>query len=405
MRNAYHRCLLTSLIFLFAFNQNSHLQAQTVVESPDQILAAATKASLKGDYKSALASARRAKSAATGDLNFNVRFLSAVVDMADLSDERHRNSLFNEALKAANELEVSKAADGTGDAEFGWHYMVAIGKLGNSLADTNTKIASKIFAARANVASSLRTNPNYPQESLPLLAEPLMSKAIASAINKDADAVLAAMNVAFEAGFTSFDNLLENKFIKDLKNDKINSLMMSKFVGYKRQLKKWARESVAGFKSFDFKFDVAAIDAGRIRNSDFEGRILVLDLWATWCQPCREAIPHFVKLDEKFQRDNVDVVGVSMDSPDNPHKSLKLVRNFVDDNGVEYAVAMGDRSMMNQLAPGQKLPTVLFINSEGKVRFIAEGPHNFYQLEAITNELIKQEKESPTSFFSGAATF
>ena len=94
-----------------------------------------------------------------------------------------------------------------------------------------------------------------------------------------------------------------------------------------------------------------------------------------------------------------------MDSPDNPHKSLKLVRNFVDDNGVEYAVAMGDRSMMNQLAPGQKLPTVLFINSEGKVRFIAEGPHNFYQLEAITNELIKQEKESPTSFFSGAATF
>ena len=89
-----------------------------------------------------------------------------------------------------------------------------------------------------------------------------------------------------------------------------------------------------------------------------------------------------------------------MDNPDDPRKSMKVVRNFVDDNGVEYVVAMGNRSMMNQLAPEQKLPTVLFINSEGKVRFIAEGPHNFHQLAAITNELINQEKDSPTSLFS-----
>ena len=70
----------------------------------------------------------------------------------------------------------------------------------------------------------------------------------------------------------------------------------------------------------------------------------------------------------------------------------------MDKNGVEYAVAMGNRSVMNQLAPEQKLPTVLFIDTQGKVRYIAEGPHNFYQLAAITNELIKQEKKSPTSF-------
>ncbi len=397
MRHETRRSLPAILIFLLSLIQFSAIQAQTIVETPDQVLAAATKASLDGDYKEALANARKAKSAAQGDLSFATRYLVAAVEMADLSDDRHRSSLFNEALKAANELEVSKVGDGTQNPEFAWHYMVAMGKLGDSLSPSSPKIARKIFAAQSKVATNLRTNPGFPKESLSLLAEPLMNMAIASAIGKDADATLAAMKPAFDAGFTSFDKLLENEFVQDLKSKEIDALINSKFLAYKGDLKKWARESVANFTAFDFKFDVADIDAGRIRDSDFAGRILVLDLWATWCQPCREAIPHFVKLDEKFRSDMVDVVGVSMDNPDNPRKSLKVVQNFVDENGVEYAVAMGDRSMMNQLAPGQKLPTVLFIDSSGKVRFIAEGPHTFYQLAAITNELIEQEKDSPTS--------
>ena len=402
MRYGTRRTIFSAALILFALIPSLAAHSQTVVETADQSLAAATKASLDGHYKEALTNARKARSSAQGDLKFAVQFIGAVVDMADMSDERHRNALFNEALKAANELEVAKIGDGTQDAEFSWHYMTAIGKLGDSLSETSPKIAAKILAAQAKVATNLKNNPGFPQESLPLLAEPMMSKAIASAMQKDADATLAAMQVSFDAGFTSYEKLLENQFVKNLKSKKIDGLIESKFLAYQKQLKKWARESVANFNSFDFKFDVADIDAGRIRNSDFRGRILVLDLWATWCQPCREAIPHFVKLDEKFRESNVDVVGVSMDNPDDPRKSMKVVRNFVDDNGVEYAVAMGNRSMMNQLAPGQKLPTVLFINSEGKVRFIAEGPHNFHQLAAITNELINQEKDSPTSLFSSS---
>ncbi|WP_075085136.1 TlpA disulfide reductase family protein [Mariniblastus fucicola] len=373
------------------------MNAQTVVLSPDQILAEATKASLDGDYKTALAKTREAGKAGSGDLSFATRYVTAVAAIADLSDDRHRSSLLNQALKAANEIETAKVGDGTKDAEFAWHYLVAIGKLADSIADTSPATSGKLYLAQAKVAANLKTNPGFPQESLSLLAGPLMGKAFAKAIAKDADGTLAAMKPAFEAGFTDYEMLLDNEFIKELKSDKVNALVKSKFVAYKKGLKKWARNSVANFKSFDFKFDVADIEAGRIRNSDFRGRILVLDLWATWCQPCREAIPHFVKLDKEFRSDNVDIVGISMDNPDDPRKSLKVVRNFVDDNGVEYAMAMGNRSVMNQLAPGQKLPTVLFIDTQGKVRFIAEGPHNFFQLAAITNELIKQEEDSPTS--------
>lgn len=240
----------------------------------------------------------------------------------------------------------------------------------------------------------MRANPGFPKESLSLLANPLMSSAYAKAIAKDVDGTLAAMQPAFDAGFSNFEALLENQFVKELKSDAVNALVQNKLRTYEADLAKWARESVGKFASFEFKFDVADIDAGRISNRDFQGRVLVLDLWATWCQPCREAIPHFVKLDKEFRRNKVDIVGMSMDNPDDPGKSLQVVRQFVDKNGVEYAMAMGNRSVMNQLAPQQKLPTVLFIDTLGKVRYIAEGPHNFYQLAAITNELIRQDKQN-----------
>lgn len=394
MRVGIRRLLFLSSIILVTVVYCLPSHAQTVVQSADQLLSDATKASLNADYKTALSKSREAKSSAKGDLSFANRYIEAVTNMADLSDQRHRNSFFNEALKAANEVESSKAGNGTADAEFSWHYMVAIGKLADSLGDFNSGISRKLYEAQAKVAQNLRSNAGFPKESLSLLANPLMSSAYAKAIAKDADGTLAAMQPAFDAGFSNFESLLENQFVKDLKSDAVNALVRSKLRAYETDLANWARESVGKFASFEFKFDVSDIDAGRISNRDFRGRVLVLDLWATWCQPCREAIPHFVKLDKEFRRDNVDIVGMSMDNPDDPGKSLKVVRQFVDENGVEYAMAMGNRSVMNQLAPQQKLPTVLFIDTLGKVRYIAEGPHNFYQLAAITNELISQDKQN-----------
>lgn len=390
-------CAMALFCALLFCSSDGPLAAQTVVQTPDQVLAEATKAAYAGKYKTALTKAREARSLASEDLAFAVRYLPAVTSMADLSDGRHRSSLFNEALKAANQLEMSKAADGKQDAEFSWNYMVAIGKLANSLEGVSKKTSRKLYLAQASVAFNLKTNPGFPQQSLPLLADHLMGGAYAGAMAKDENATAAAIQLAFDNGFNNFEPLLENEFIKELKSDKVSKLIDTRFRGYKSELQKWARESIAAFPAFDFKFDVADIEAGRIRNGDYRGRVLVLDLWATWCPPCREAIPHFVKLDEEFRGENVDVVGISMDSPDNPRKSMKVVRKFVDDNGVEYAVAMGDRSVLNQLAPGQKLPTVLFIDTQGRVRYIAEGPHNYYQIEAVTNALIEQQKGGTTS--------
>ena len=368
-------------------------------QTPDQVLKAATQSSLKSKYSTALKQAQSAKQQAQGDLSFSVRYISEVTSIAEMASRPERNKLFAEALKAANEVEMSKVGNGTADAQFAWNYMVAIEKLADGLLGTSSETSSKLYHSQAVIAANLAKNPGYPQQSLALLGHHMMGEAYTNAHLKDEAKTIASINAALAAGYTDYEMLMEHEFITEFNSAPVNTLIESKLAAYKKELQVWARNSVNNFQSFQFKFDVADIDAGRIRNSDYQGRILVLDLWATWCQPCREAIPHFVKLDEKFRDDNVDVVGIAMDSPDNPVRSLKVVRKFVDDNGVEYAVAMGNKSVLSQLAPGQKLPTVLFIDTEGHDRYIAEGPHNFCQLAAITDELVQRVEElrSPTS--------
>ena len=393
------RCsYFVALLTIFCSLPNSPLLAQTEVPSPDALLKSASKAAAKGSYQQALTQVRESKAISGGDLSFGVRFIDSVVDIAEMADSRHRVSFLNDAIKTANKLEKSQVCDGKGDAQFAYHYMVAMGKLGNSISEEHPRIASQIFAAQGKVAQNLFTNPGYPKESVGILSLHLMSLAKSAGIKLDEQATLDAIKVSFDKGFNDFESLLEEPIFKKMKSAKVNAAIQQGFLAYKTRLDVWARDAVAKFKPVDFQFDVEAINAGRVRHSDYRGKIAIVDLWATWCAPCREAIPHFVKLDDKFRKENVEVVGIAMDSPEAPHESLNTVRNFVTKNEVGYQVALGNNSVKTQLPPTQKLPTVLFYDAQGKVRYIAEGPHDFYQLEAITNELIRQDSKEATSF-------
>ncbi len=388
--------LITLCFFIFASAQAT---AQTEVLSPDDLIRMATQAADKGSFSESLDLARQARSSSGGDLAFDVRYISANVDMAAKADARHSVSLLNEAIKAANNLEKSKYCDGKGNPEIAWHYMLVMGKLGNAIEAKHQRIASQIFLAQYKVANNLKTNPAYPQESLALIGNHMIGGAKAWAIKKDEAKTLTALQTAIDGGFDDFESILESETFEKLGSEKVNASIAKNFANYKTRLAKWARDSVAGFNSFNYRYEVDSVHGGQINNADLRGKIVVLDLWATWCQPCIEAIPHIEKLHGKMASiANVEILGVSMDDPDAPHEVFGKVRRFVDDRNIEYEVAMGTRSMMNQLNPDQKLPSVLFIDANGKVRYIAQGPHNFFQLSALTNELIRLQDSAATNF-------
>src|SRR4029077_18457049 len=74
-----------------------------------------------------------------------------------------------------------------------------------------------------------------------------------------------------------------------------------------------------------------------IKPSDYKGRVVLLDFWATWCHGCTEEIPWYIEFQRKYGGGGLSVVGVSMDDD-----GWKSVKPFLEQNKVNYPVVIGD---------------------------------------------------------------
>src|SRR5260221_3146878 len=98
-------------------------------------------------------------------------------------------------------------------------------------------------------------------------------------------------------------------------------------------------------------FTVTALDGRSITSSEWRGKVVLINFWATWCPPCRAEIPDLVALQDKY-RDRLQIIGVSQDEapPD-------VVRRFVAEHKINYPVIMASAEI-EKLFPGvSALPT------------------------------------------------
>jgi peroxiredoxin len=98
-----------------------------------------------------------------------------------------------------------------------------------------------------------------------------------------------------------------------------------------------------------------------IRLSDLKGRVVLLDFWTTWCQPCKIEIPWYTEFVNKYEGGLV-VIGVSLDDD-----GWKSVRPFIKKYKVDYPIVMGDDSVAKQFINTEFLPTTLLIDRAGKI--------------------------------------
>lgn len=115
-------------------------------------------------------------------------------------------------------------------------------------------------------------------------------------------------------------------------------------------------------------FSLKDVNGKDIALSQFKGRIVVLDFWATWCPPCRMSIPELVGLQKEFRDQGLVIIGVSLDDP--AQASDLFLRAFMEKFDMNYRVLRYDMKIMKDYFGTETpaIPTLFVIDHEGKIR-------------------------------------
>ena len=115
-------------------------------------------------------------------------------------------------------------------------------------------------------------------------------------------------------------------------------------------------------------FTLKDADGKVVHLSDYRGKVVILDFWATWCGPCRIEIPWFMDLQRKNKDRGFEVLGVAMDD-----EGWEVVKPFLADLGVNYRVMVGDDLTAQMYGGVDALPTTFLIDRDGRVAAVHVG--------------------------------
>jgi len=110
-------------------------------------------------------------------------------------------------------------------------------------------------------------------------------------------------------------------------------------------------------------FFLKDLNGNEVTLDDFEGKVLFVNFWATWCPPCREEIPGFVETYAVYHEKGMEILGISLD-----RQGADVVKKFAEKYEVNYPIALGTQQLVQDYQPGQYIPTTIIIDREGKIR-------------------------------------
>lgn len=139
----------------------------------------------------------------------------------------------------------------------------------------------------------------------------------------------------------------------------------------------FARVASLGQKSSPTELTLKDINGRRIRLSDYRGKVVLINFWATWCPPCRAEIPDLIKLQRDYESRGLQVIGVTY-----PPQKLAEVLRFVRRAKVNYPIALGAKKTKLLFSSSETLPMTIVIGTDGGIQDIIEGillPEEFEQ--------------------------
>lgn len=143
----------------------------------------------------------------------------------------------------------------------------------------------------------------------------------------------------------------------------------------------------AGFLAPDFS--LTTLDGETITLSDLRGQVVLLNIWASWCPPCRAEMPAMQRVWEEYQKQGVMVLAVNSTAQD----TLADAQAFVTDNGLTFPIPLDTDGEVTRLYRVSSLPTSFFIGADGVIReVVIGGPMAEALLRSRVEQIIKETR-------------
>ena len=132
------------------------------------------------------------------------------------------------------------------------------------------------------------------------------------------------------------------------------------------------------------EFELKTLDGRAVKLSDFRGKAVVLNFWATYCGPCRVEMPWLIDLYQQYRSRGLEIIGVSMDDDGEQRQVADFLREF----RVNYTILLGNRVVGDAYGGVRFLPQTFFIDRKGQITGSAVGMKSKQEFETYINQLL-----------------
>jgi thiol-disulfide isomerase/thioredoxin len=144
---------------------------------------------------------------------------------------------------------------------------------------------------------------------------------------------------------------------------------------------------------FNFTFDLKTLDGKPLTSKGLAGKVAVVDIWGTWCPPCKLEIANFVSVVDRHKNDPFAMVGLNDEDKQqnvDANAAAERVKAFAEKNGINYTLGLIDTKTIKQVPGFQGYPTTIFLDRTGKVRMLEVGYKPAEYIDAIVKALLAE---------------
>ncbi|RST61292.1 TlpA family protein disulfide reductase [Siminovitchia terrae] len=131
-------------------------------------------------------------------------------------------------------------------------------------------------------------------------------------------------------------------------------------------------------------FELVTLNGETVKLSDYRGKKVILNFWATWCPPCRAEMPHMQNFYEQNKDNGIEIVAVNLTKMD---KGRMEIDKFVKEYGLTFDIPLDEEGDIGMQYQAFTIPTSYIIDTNGKIASKVVGPMDEPTMESLTNEI------------------